>query len=355
MGLTALIPDMTIGQLTFEATERWGEIWDPLATRMCILLILPRKERKMMELHGDMVEHGQPVMTVFHRPRGEAPLLEDQGFNPRDASFQFVDLATSDLGPWVQHLVTGEGWLRSSVELCSTPFSVGVPSQRPFETIRTLCFRHPSLPALEQYFLPFPPESLPGKCFVSLPRRAAAEMARQQAEVLGIGRLEKPKPAPEVEAIPPATIPEPAVTEQPSSAPEPTTPTVKPPVDEHVAVPLPPVPTPLVEAKRESAQSPPLPDEVANLQSARSSSADDEASAPPAHEPVALPEQVTESTDVDMSEAEREVRTFFTELIEAGVEPSAFMDDPRWEDINERALASSVEVWPILMQMVSMD
>ena len=30
-----------------------------------------RKHRKMMELHGDMVEHGQPVMTVFHRPEME--------------------------------------------------------------------------------------------------------------------------------------------------------------------------------------------------------------------------------------------------------------------------------------------
>ena len=54
-----------------------------------------------------------------------------------------------------------------------------------------LCFRHPSLPALEQYYLPFPPSSIPGKCFVSLPRRQAAELARQQAEVLGVGRLEK--------------------------------------------------------------------------------------------------------------------------------------------------------------------
>ena len=95
MGITALIPDMTIGQLTTEAVSRWGEIWDEKAARMLVLLMCPRKERKIMELHGDMVEHGQPVLTVFHRPRQEAQLLEKQGFNPRDASFQFVDLSLS--------------------------------------------------------------------------------------------------------------------------------------------------------------------------------------------------------------------------------------------------------------------
>ena len=196
MGITAMIPDTTIGQLTQEAGKRWGEIWDVNAARICIMLLCPRKERKMMELHGDMVDHGQPVMASFHRPRAEAPLLEEQGFDTRAASFQFVDLATADLGLWMQHLVTNEGWLRGSIQISSVPFSVGLPTQRPFETIKTLYFRHPSLPPLEHYFLPFPPDSLPGKCFVSLPRRAAAEMARQQAEVLGVGRLEKPKPEP---------------------------------------------------------------------------------------------------------------------------------------------------------------
>ena len=182
-----MIPDMTIGQLYSEADSRWGEIWDENAARLRILLIYPRKERKMMELHGDMIEHGQPVVAVFHRPRAEADLLKEQGFDPRAASFQFVNIATADLGPWMQQLVNNEGWLRSSIALSSTPFSIGLPSQRAFEAVQTLCFRHPSLPALEQYFLPYPAESLPGKCFVSLPRRAAAEMARQQAEVLGVG------------------------------------------------------------------------------------------------------------------------------------------------------------------------
>ena len=345
MGITAMIPDMTIGQLMSEATARWGEIWDPHATRMTILLLCPRKERKMMELHGDMIEHGQPVMAVFHRPRAEAHLLTEQGFDPRAASFQFVNIATADLGPWMQQLINNEGWLRSSISLSSTPFSVGLPSQRPFEAIQTLCFRHPSLPALEQYFLPYPAESLPGKCFVSLPRRAAAEMARQQAEVLGVGRLEKPKPAepepaPEPEPVP---APEPAPELEPvevAAEPEP----AQPAEPEQAAVPLPPSTTPAPEPKPTPVPLPPSA-EPAN---------EEVAEAPPAAqtENIELPEVMEEEPEI--SELEVELRAFFQELIDAGVEPSAFMDDPRWEDISERAVAEGLETWPILLQMTAM-
>ena len=340
-----MIPDMTIGQLMSEATARWGEIWDPHATRMTILLLCPRKERKMMELHGDMIEHGQPVMAVFHRPRAEAHLLTEQGFDPRAASFQFVNIATADLGPWMQQLINNEGWLRSSISLSSTPFSVGLPSQRPFEAIQTLCFRHPSLPALEQYFLPYPAESLPGKCFVSLPRRAAAEMARQQAEVLGVGRLEKPKPAepepaPEPEPVPaPEPAPEPEPVEV-AAEPEP----AQPAEPEQAAVPLPPSTTPAPEPEPTPVPLPPSA-EPAN---------EEVAEAPPAAqtENIELPEVMEEEPEI--SELEVELRAFFQELIDAGVEPSAFMDDPRWEDISERAVAEGLETWPILLQMTAM-
>lgn len=347
MGITAMIPDMTIGQLTQEASSRWGEIWDPNATRMRILLLCPRKERKMMELHGDMVEHGQPVMAVFHRPRAEAPLLEEQGFDTRAASFQFVDISTPDLGPWMQHMVSNEGWIRGSIEIASTPFSVGLPTQRPFETERTLYFRHPSLPPLEKYFLPFPVESLPGKCFVSLPRRAAAEMARQQAEVLGIGRLEKPAPEPEP-APPQPPAPEIAETPAPVETPEEPAPAPAPVEEaEEVAVPLPPSSIPTGEPADEDG-----PEQV-HLPSQTESPAATEETPDESTEDVALPETVAEP-EPERSDLEVELRAFFQELIDAGVEPSEFMNDARWEDLNERALAESLETWPILLEMTAM-
>ena len=339
MGITALIPDMTIGQLYAEAVSRWDEIWDEKAARMMILLMFPRNHRKMMELHGDMVEHGQPVMTVFHRPREEAKLLQDQGFDSRSASFQFVDIASLDLGPWMQHLISQEKWLRGTIDVMPVPFSMGLPAQRGFETMNMLCFRHPEVEKLEKYYLPFPPKSIPGKCFVSLPRRQAAEMARQQAEVLGVGRLVKKsqitvQDSP-IEALPPQIKTEDEakldavldnfsdqmmedIITQSEEVVNVQLPTTK--VDEITVV-----------------------DEVAIIES------------PEPIGNVEIPVIAVEEEVVEMSDVEIEFRALVTELLEAGVEPSDMMDDPRWEDISERATATGFETWPVFLQLTAMQ
>ena len=357
-----MIPDMTIGQLYSEADSRWGEIWDDNAARLRILLIFPRKERKMMELHGDMIEHGQPVMTIFHRPRDEASLLEDQGFDPRSASFQFVDIASPDLGPWMQQLINNEKWMRNTVEIMSVPFSLGIPTQRSFETEQVICFRHPSLPAIERYYLPFPPNSIPGKCFVSLPRRQAAELARQQAEVLGVGRLVKKSKITVQEVAqepssPPAVISQTEATmnammdnfsnemlenmaeqedvkdvELPKSSPS----------HEDISagtafVPLPP------SAKKSVTQSEPIPDSP-EIKFDDSPASD-----------VQLPEVQDVIEEPEMSEIEIEFRELVTGLLAAGVDPSDMMDDPRWEDISERATAVGFETWPVFLQLAAME
>ena len=365
MGITAMIPDMTIGQLANEAESRWGEIWDENAARMLVLLICPRKERKLLELHGDMVEHGQPVITVFHRPRQEAPLLEQQEFNPRDASFQFVNLASPDMGPWLQHLISNEKWMRSSIEIVSVPFTMDMPSQRPFETERILCFRHPSLPALERYYLPFPPSSIPGKCFVSLPRRQAAEFARQQAEVLGVGRLEKK-----------AKITDLSPSEMPVNAP-PTAVEVNPNMDDmmndfsnnmldsmtneiqtdesqQVDLPIPTSESNPESSVPEHVFVPLPPNAVSVQQNPQPISSEQPSESPePASKNVPIPEPEPEP-EPEMSNIEREFRELVTGLLAAGVAPSDMMDDPRWEDINERASAEGFETWPVFLQLAAM-
>ena len=50
---------------------------------------------------------------------------------------------------------------------------------------------------------------------------------------------------------------------------------------------------------------------------------------------------------------EREFRALIQELLDAGVDPSDMMTDPRLEEITERALAQNFETWPVFMQMVS--
>jgi len=350
MGITALIPDMTIGQLIVEADDRWGEMWDEDATRLKILLILPRKQRKLLELHGDMVEHGQPVLTVFHRPRAEAVLLEEQGLDTRDASFQFVDLATPDMGPWLQHLITNEGWLRGTIEVSPVPFSMGLPNQRAFESERMLCFRHPSIPAIEHYYLPFPPSSIPGKCYVSLPRRQAAELARQQAEVLGVGRLQKKINITKVEPTAIQNVATPAPVEVESemqnmvgdfkqevmaSAVEEVANEVSTASNDFAFVPLPGAST-----------AEPIADNVVD-NSTLESTIDDSNN-------VSLPEPEAEEVP-DMSDVELEFRELVSGLMAAGIDPAEMMNDPRWEDLSERALAIGFETWPVFLQLTAMS
>ena len=339
-----MIPDTTIGQLYSEADSRWGDIWDENAARLLVMLMFPRSLRKIMELHGDMIDHGQPVMSIFHRPRSEAELLLEQNFDPKSASFQFVDIASSDLGPWMQQLISNEKWLRSTINVMSVPFSLGLPAQRPFETMNILCFRHPDIASLEQYYLPFPPTSVPSKCFVSLPRRQAAELARAQAEVLGVGRLVKNKNITEqetpVEKLPPKLRSQQEATldvvldnftnqmvEDITSAPK-----------EIVNVELP--------TKRDG--------DVTHSVEQHTEDSKPE-TAKEKIDQVVIPE--VDETDglIEMSDVEIEFRALVTELSEAGVAPSDMMDDPRWEDISERAMAIGFETWPVFLELTAVQ
>ena len=330
MGVTAMIPNMTFQQLEDEASSRWKEIWDKSAARLDLMLLCPRKERKLLELHGDMIDHGQPVMGIFHRPRAEAELIINQGFDPKAASFQFLNIANADMGPWMQQLVTQEGWLRTTIELNPVPFSLDIPNQRPFEKRTVLCFRHPSLPPLEKYFLPYPIHALIGKAFVSLPRRQAAELAKQQAEILGVG-LAKPEPeiveVPVIEQVPVEEVVNITLEDKFVSEMMP---------EEIVNIPL---PTENVAKKlREDV------DEIdTEIENAVETSSNENV--------IPLPEVPTEADD--MPEIEKEFRAIVQELIDAGLDPSEMMTDTRMEDINERALAQNFETWPVFMQMVS--
>ena len=347
MGITAMIPGTTIDGLLSEAKERWHDIYDPESLRMQVMLICPRKERKILEMHGDMVEHGQPVIGVFHRPRAEARLLEEQGLNPRDASFQFLDLATTDLGPWMQHMVTTEKWVRGSISVQPVPFSVDVPAQRGFENITMICFRHPSLPAIDRYYLPFPPTSIPNKCFVSLPRRQAAELARQQAEILGVGRAAEPAtPEPVVEE--PVQVPEQVAETIDASEVE---------ITEQQSVPLPTV-------ESDDAEGPQSVTE-AIVKATTDGFEEMQAAGDELQEDVPLPTAVSEPTPEEtlpepepeepQSEIEIEFRALVSELIAQGVEPSDMVDDPRWDSINERAAAVGFETWPVFMELTSVN
>ena len=329
MGVTALIPGMTFKQLYDEAEERWGEIWDDELSRMQIMIICKRKERKLLELHGDFIDHGQPVIGIFHRPREEAYLIEEQGLNPKEASFQFLDLANTDLGLWMQSMVTNEGWRRTTIEIVPSPISLGIPNQRTFEKHNIVCFHHPDLAPIDTYHLPFPLESVSGKAFVSLPRRQAAELARQQAEILGVGQLKKQKPkiveAPKVtKAVTQDQIAEPVAAMSME--------------DSFVAEMIP-------DALEEDNSMIPLPGQSGEDVEIRHTVLPNEEEL--AAEMPVIPQK-------PKSPLETEFRELITIMLEEGIEPNNMMDDERFADISERAVATGLETWPVFLEMVAL-
>jgi hypothetical protein len=258
----------------------------------------------------------------------------------------------------MQQLISNEKWLRNTVSVMSIPFSMGIPTQRSFETEQVICFRHPSLPAIERYYLPFPPTSIPGKCFVSLPRRQAAELARQQAEVLGVGRLEKKSKITVQEVAYEPSPPTPTMSQSEATMnammdnfsnemlenmaeKEPVTNVELPkssPTKEEISagsafVPLPPSTSVDVEITHDE----PEPNQEQNSTSG-----------------VELPEIEEVDEEAGMSDIEIEFRELVNGLLAAGVEPSDMMDDPRWEDITERAAAIGFETWPVFLELAAM-
>ena len=72
-------------------------------------------------------------------------------------------------------------------------------------------------------------------------------------------------------------------------------------------------------------------------------------------EDVEIPTVEEEIIIVEMSDVEVEFRALVTELMDAGVEPSDMMDDPRWEDISERAMATGFETWPVFLELTAVQ
>jgi len=64
-------------------------------------------------------------------------------------------------------------------------------------------------------------------------------------------------------------------------------------------------------------------------------------------------EVAQEEESEPQSEIEIEFRAFIQEKIDSGIEVSEFMADPRWEEMNERAIAIQLDTWSILVEMTS--
>ena len=72
----------------------------------------------------------------------------------------------------------------------------------------------------------------------------------------------------------------------------------------------------------------------------------------PSEEEIAAEMPVIE--EAPKSPLEIEFRELVTTMLEEGIEPNDMMEDERFADISERAVATGLETWPIFLQMVAL-
>ena len=358
MGEVSVLSDQTLSQLNDEAGKRWPGAWDESTQRVQVLILCKRRERVILEQHGATIQHQQPVFGLFHRPRHSLHLFESQGFDHRDASFQFLDIATAELGAWLQHLITNDGWKRSSTTICPLPAGANVPMQRRFENHTILTFRHPDLPELQRLYLAMPLESIVGKAYISYPPGSEAKES---------------EPVPKVERTPVTTHVAPTIP-KPSSKPE------KEVGLEDLAA--------EIEEKEEDSDVGELFDGFSAdlLESVTHSAAgEQEVETPPAPElkepePVVKEVPVIEDAPI-IKEAPQpkkvetpaaptpsnqvkhsmpvpsdggvvdSFRAVVRELLAEGMEASDMMGDPRFAEASEFCEAAGVDTWPMFMEM----
>ena len=387
MGIVTVLKDQTLMQLNDEAGKRWPGAWDSSVQRVQVLILCKRSERIILEQHGATVEHENPVFGLFHRPRHSLHLFESQGFNPREASFQFLDIATHELGNWLQHLITNDGWKRSSTRIAPLPIDANVPMQRRFEIHSILTFRHPDLPELKSLHLPMPFMSMVGKAYVSYPSGSEADMEDPIPSVASIQTAVAevpvvPRPGAEVvqeEESDKASITDlhdliAEVEEEEESevgalvdgfsaellasvthsatadeVPDIEIPQVMPePVDEEI---------PMIEEIPEPEIAEPETEEIEGAVDAPV----------PTPEPVPIPEskEISGDAPIPMNEAPKTMpipsdggvvdafRTVVQELLAEGLEAGDMMGDPRFAEASEFCEAAGVDTWPLFMRLTS--
>jgi len=163
------LTNVTLKQLKEEAPVRWPTLWDENVKRTTCLILLPRKSRPEMEQHGFFVEHKYPIFGLFYRPRDEASTLRSRGIDPLSASYQFLDIAVSDLESWVHELVSNQNYERVTTIIEPLPSNAISSIRLAFESFEMETYTHKSLDYFGSLPLVMPPSSLVSKAFLSIP------------------------------------------------------------------------------------------------------------------------------------------------------------------------------------------
>ena len=126
--------------------------------RTHVLLLMPRAHRPDYESKIGMIAHTETVYSTYLRPREGKDAIRDSGMEPDDHSFHLINIATRDLGVWMQNLIQ-QGWNRCEMEVIQnndTPMDI-------------MCFGHPSSTVVERLPLPWNPFDVEGRCYNHIP------------------------------------------------------------------------------------------------------------------------------------------------------------------------------------------
>jgi len=135
--------------------------WEEYGARKRIMLLGARVDRAALRNHGRTVAIEESAVSVFHRPRSERTEMEENGIDHKISSFQFVDIAVSDMGRWMQPLI-GQGWTRGDVKIVAADGAS-------FDEEEWACFHHPNISLPNQIPLVEAPAKMVRKAFVTHP------------------------------------------------------------------------------------------------------------------------------------------------------------------------------------------
>ena len=127
-------------------------------SRTHVLLLMPRSHRPEYESKIEMIPHADTVYSTYLRPREGKDAIRESGMEPDDHSFHLIDIATTDLGVWMQSLIQ-QGWERCNMEI------------RPNndKAMDIVSFAHPSSTVVSHLPLPWNPFDIEGRCFNHIP------------------------------------------------------------------------------------------------------------------------------------------------------------------------------------------
>ena len=291
MGNVSVLTNVTLKQLIEEAPVRWPTLWDENVERTNCLILLPRKSRPEIEQHGFYVEHKHPVFALFYRPRDEANTIRSRGVDPLSASYQFLNIAVSDLELWVNDLVSNQDYEKITTIIEPLPSNAISSIRLGFEAFEMTTYAHKSLDYFGKLPLVMPPSSLVSKAFLSIPD--IVPITPTIAEPEEIKEIEE-----EVQNMP-------IVEEEPAKE--------------------------IEEMKEEKIEI-----EV------------EEVKTPPPTKAI-----VEEQTSLPGVGVESEFRMIVQKLIAEGLDHQAIMENTEFQDISDRATAAGINTWELFLKLAT--